>query len=96
MPKKNLKTCKKGHQFFKSSTCPVCPICEQQRKPKDVLFSLLSAPARRALENEGILTLKQLSKYTEAEILALHGMGPNAMRKLHLVLDSEHLTFKKN
>jgi len=67
--KGNLKTCSKGHQFYKSSDCPTCPICEQERKPKDGFLALISAPARRTLENKDITTLEQLSKFSESEIL---------------------------
>ncbi len=93
---KTLRTCKKGHKYFKSSDCPVCPICEEERKPKDDFLSLLSAPARRALENAGIKTLKQLSKFTEKEITKLHGMGPNAVEKLKVMLKKEGLGFRKS
>lgn len=31
--KKNLRTCEKGHKYYKSSDCPTCPECEQERKP---------------------------------------------------------------
>lgn len=34
----------------------------------------LSNPARRALAGKGIKTPKQLSAYSETEILALHGI----------------------
>lgn len=91
---KTLRTCKKGHKYLKSSDCPTCPICEEERKPKDGFKSALSAPARRALENIGIKTLKQLSKYTEKEIAQLHGMGPNAIAKLKSALKKEGLAFK--
>ncbi|MDQ0657796.1 DNA-directed RNA polymerase alpha subunit [Paenibacillus sp. W2I17] len=56
---------------------------------------MLSAPARRALENEGITTLLQLAEYTEKEILKLHGIGPSAMPKLRNALEEEGLSFKK-
>lgn len=79
---KTNRTCPKGHQYFKSSDCPVCPICESARKPKDNFMALLSAPARRALENAGISTLAQLAQYSEKELLALHGFGPSAIKKL--------------
>ena len=84
--KKMLKTCKKGHQFYKSSDCPTCPICEEERKPKDNFLSLLVAPARLAVENNGIMTLEQLSKYTEKEILGLHGVGKTPIPKLQKLL----------
>jgi predicted RecB family nuclease len=77
--KTNLKTCNKGHRFYKSSDCPVCLICEEERKPKDNFLSLLVAPARRALENNGIKTLEQLSKYAEEDVLSFHGMGKSTI-----------------
>lgn len=95
MPKGILKVCRKGHEFYKSSDCPTCPICEDEKKPKDGFLSLLSAPARRALENEGIITLKQLAKHTENEILKLHGMGPASMPTLRKALAEDGLGFKE-
>lgn len=92
--KKNLKTCKNGHQFFKSSDCPTCPICEKERKPKDNFLSLLGAPARRALERENIKTLTDLSKYSEKEILSMHGMGKSTIPKLQEILSENGLTFR--
>jgi DNA-directed RNA polymerase alpha subunit len=95
MPKKRtLKTCEKGHQFYKSSDCPTCPICEEERKPTDSFLSHLSAPARRALERENINTLNDLSKFSEKDILALHGMGKSSIPKLQALLTKEGLTFK--
>ena len=45
-------------------------------------FPFLAAPARRALANAGIEEFADLARIGEAELAALHGMGPNAMRKL--------------
>lgn len=94
--KKNLKKCPQGHQYYKSSDCPTCPICEAERKPKVGFFSLISAPARRALESKDISNLKQLSQYTEKEISALHGMGPKAITLLKTALKENNLHFKTN
>ena len=91
-----LRTCPKGHQYYKSSNCPACPVCEQARKPKEGFLSLLSAPARRALENAGITTLTLLSQNTEAGILKLHGMGPGSIPRLKEALKTEKLFFKKS
>ena len=91
-----LKICTKGHRYYKSSNCPACPVCGQERKPKDGLLSLLSAPARRALENQGVKTVKQLSKFSEAGILKLHGMGRASLPILHSALKAEGLSFKKD
>lgn len=91
---KQLKTCSNGHQFYKSSDCPVCPICENERKPQDGFLSKIGAPARRALEREGIQTLEQLVLKTEKELLALHGVGPNAFKKLKQFVDENGMSFK--
>lgn len=92
--KKTLRTCPKGHRYYKGSDCPTCPVCEEERKPKDGFLSLLAAPARRALENNGITTLKQLSKFSEEEILKFHGMGKASLPKLREALLLEKLSFK--
>ena len=92
---KNIRTCPRGHDYYKSSECPTCPICEAERKPEDGFLSLLVAPARRALENEGITSLDQLSNYTEADLLALHGLGPSSIPKLRGALEAAGKFFKK-
>jgi DNA-directed RNA polymerase alpha subunit len=91
---KNIRTCNKGHKYYKSSDCPTCPICEQERKPANGFLSLLSAPARRALENNGITSLQELSKCSEKEILQLHGMGPASLPKLRTALKENGLSFR--
>lgn len=93
--KGTLRTCEQGHLYYKKSDCPTCPTCEAERKPTEGFLALLSAPARRALESEGITTLLQLAEYTEKEILKLHGIGPSAMPKLRNALEEEGLSFKK-
>lgn len=90
---KNLRVCSKGHMYYKSSTCPVCPVCEKEQKPDEDFLSMLGAPARRALERAGITTLTQLSTYTETDLLALHGMGPGSLPKLRYALESKGLSF---
>ena len=94
--KGSLRTCDNGHQYYKSSDCPVCPVCEQARKPSEGFLSTLSAPARRALESQDITTLEQLSNFSEKEILALHGMGPGSIPKLRSALEAEGLSFRSN
>jgi len=32
---KTLRTCKNGHQYYKSSDCPACPTCEEAKRPKN-------------------------------------------------------------
>lgn len=94
MAKLHFKKCSNGHSFYKTSDCPTCPICEAARKPLEGFQSILSAPARRALEQAGINSLEALSHLTEKEILQLHGMGPSSLPKLKEALKKEGLTFK--
>ncbi len=59
-------------------------------------FSTLSAPAQRALKSAGIVDLKKLSKYTEEELLQLHGLGPTAIPKLKKALGAAKLSLVKS
>src|SRR5690554_4828918 len=94
--KKTLKTCEKGHKYYKSTDCPSCPTCEKENKPADGFLSLLSSPARSALlYYRGIDTLEKLSAFTEKEILSLHGMGKASMPILKKALAEEGLKFKE-
>jgi len=55
----------------------------------------MSAPALRAFENYGIKNLRALSKWTEKDLLKLHGVGPASMPILRKALKEKGLTFKK-
>lgn len=55
----------------------------------------LSAPAQRALKSAGITDLKKMSKYTEEELLHLHGLGPSSIPKLKKALAAAKLSFAK-
>ena len=55
----------------------------------------LGAPAERALAGAGIKNLKHLTKFSEAEIKKLHGVGPNALGKLRQALAEKGLSFKE-
>lgn len=94
--KKPARTCKNGHKYYKTSDCPTCPICEAEKKPQHGFLSELSAPARRALEAQGIKSLKQLARFNEQEILKLHGMGPGSLPKLRKALQTAGLGFKNS
>lgn len=56
----------------------------------------LSAPAKRALDGAGYTQLKHLTHVTEAEVKALHGIGPNAIKMLREALESKGLSFAKD
>jgi len=53
----------------------------------------LAQPAQRALVNAGIASLEQLKTFSESEIKALHGMGPNAMKKLRDAMAASNIEF---
>lgn len=93
---KNKRICPKGHTYYKTSDCPVCPVCEEESKPTTGFLVALSAPARRALENKGIRTVQQLAAFSKKEVLALHGMGPASIPKLMNALKKVGLSFKNN
>lgn len=96
MSAKSKRTCPYGHTYYKSSACPVCPQCEKERDPASGFLSLLAAPARRALEGAGIVTLARLAEFSEADLLALHGMGPGSLPKLRNALAAQGLSLRKN
>ena len=55
----------------------------------------LAAPAQRALAGAGVTNLSKLSRTTEADVMALHGMGPNAMTSLKTAMKASKLGFAK-
>ncbi|MCA1011601.1 RNA polymerase alpha subunit C-terminal domain-containing protein [Halobacillus halophilus] len=91
---KEMRRCDKGHKYYKSSDCPTCPICEKARKPGSGFLSSIPAPARRALENNGITSLEILSTYSEKDVLKFHGLGPASLPRLKSALKEEGLSFK--
>jgi DNA-directed RNA polymerase alpha subunit len=92
---KSLRICEKGHKYYKSSECPSCPTCDKESKPDSGFLSKLSSPARNALVHEGIDTLQELSKYTEKQILKIHGIGPASLPVLRTSLEEVGLSFKE-
>ncbi len=54
----------------------------------------LGRPANSALVNVGITTLAQLSKYSEKELLGIHGVGPKAVNILKEELAKKGLSLK--
>jgi DNA-directed RNA polymerase alpha subunit len=56
-------------------------------RPNEAAFPVgLSGAALRALAHAGIGSMAQLSRRSEAELRALHGMGPKAVRILKSAL----------
>lgn len=50
-------------------------------------------PARRALREAGVTHLKQLTRFSEMELLKMHGVGPKAIRLLRDALAQRGLAF---
>ena len=53
----------------------------------------LASPARRALVQAGYTRLEQLTALSEAEVMQLHGIGPNALAQLRRALSAKGLSF---
>lgn len=53
----------------------------------------LGALASRALRSAGWTTLEELARHSEQELLALHGLGPRAIRLLRTALAERGLDF---
>lgn len=95
MAKTSLRVYEKGHKYYKSSDCPICPICSKSLNPENSFLSLLASPARSALESNGISSLKSLSCYTEKELMNLYGFGRASIPILRKTLKDAGLQFKK-
>ena len=54
----------------------------------------IGAPATRALAAVGITRLSQLPEHGEAELAALHGVGPRAVGRLREALAERGLSFR--
>lgn len=74
-----------------------------KKKPlsnKEIIISRfgvnIAMPATRALESIGVKKLSQLPKYSEKELLELHGMGPRAIKLLKEQLKLKGLRFKNS
>lgn len=53
----------------------------------------LSAPARRALDGAGYVSLEQLTQVSEAGLKKLHGLGPHGINMLRSALEAKGLSF---
>ena len=88
------KICNAGHRFEKTSDCPTCPICakEEIKLAYASGFPKIGSPAFNALKNKGI-KLPDLPKYSEKDLLAMHGIGPKAVAILRQYLKEKGLAF---
>lgn len=54
----------------------------------------IGRPATRALAGAGITTLDDVTRHSEKELLAMHGVGPKAIRILEEALEARQLTLR--
>ena len=87
-----IKKCEEIARFI---NCQSSPTLDSENKTESGFLLKLSSPARNALVHEGIDTLHKLSKYTEKEILKIHGIGPASLPTMRTLLEEEGLCFKK-
>jgi hypothetical protein len=76
-----------GEEFMKREQS------EPQGSKDSDLPAKLSQPALRALTQAGYTRLDLISKLSEDEILALHGVGPKAIVELRSALAAKGLSF---
>lgn len=66
---------------------------QTESAPNESDFPFIGIPARSALFEAGYTHLAQLTALSEKELLALHGIGPKAVRILRETLAAQGLSF---
>jgi hypothetical protein len=56
----------------------------------------VGGPALRALHNAGVRSMRDLTKWTEADLAKLHGMGPKALGILRGALAASNQRFRRS
>lgn len=67
-----------------------------KEQPEGALPKGISKPAQRALASVGVSRLDQVTRFTEAQLMALHGMGPKAIGIIKAALDAEGKSLSKD
>ena len=62
--------------------------------PNAGAFPPIGGPALRALARAGVRSLAELSRWSERDLLRLHGMGPKGVRLLGEALAARGSRFK--
>jgi predicted flap endonuclease-1-like 5' DNA nuclease len=63
-------------------------------RPVGDLPNEIGKTAARELSIHGIKTLKRVAEHSEKELLAIHGVGPKAVRILAETLSAKGMAFK--
>ena len=64
-------------------------------RPVGDLPDAIGKTAARVLQLEGVDSLVKVSLHTERQLLALHGVGPKAIRLLREALTAKGLNFRQ-
>jgi DNA-directed RNA polymerase alpha subunit len=67
---------------------------KEKKDPSTNDLPKISAPAQRALAAAGVQQLKDLTRFSEAEVKNWHGIGPNVLDKLRDALKEKGLSFR--
>jgi hypothetical protein len=85
-----------------SSLCPITgsPVVRAQKNAEtatiaDSFPKGIGQPALRALYAAGYKRLEELIKVSEKELLALHGVGPKAVRIMREALQEKDLDYRR-
>jgi hypothetical protein len=70
------------HRAPKTLAAKLSAIVESPHQPGSDLPAGIGKPATRALATAGVTTLDQVASYSRADLLAMHGVGPKAVRIL--------------
>jgi hypothetical protein len=54
----------------------------------------MGAPARNALESLGVMSLDHVTRFSEKELLAIHGVGPKAVAVIKAALHEQGKTLR--
>jgi predicted flap endonuclease-1-like 5' DNA nuclease len=73
---------------------PLARTNEVTHPNKAAFPSGVSGPALRALKSAGVCSVADLSRWTESDLAALHGMGPKALDILREALKATGKAFK--
>ncbi len=70
------------------------PTNDSTHPNRDAFPAGMSGPSLRALHNAGVRSIEGLTRWTRADLAALHGMGPKALGILQAALAERGLVFK--
>ncbi len=66
---------------------------KSRRRPEsEIELPAIGAPAQRALASVGVTRLEELPRFSEDELMELHGFGPKALRILKEALREQGLS----